>query len=246
MLNIFSYSPFRAQKSLFVLVDCVRSITDLQAVGFTCFIFITCRSRIFCLVRYMFLVISCFYCSHLGNWAGFWTVEGFTTGYQTLYVRFGAKASVVNKQFKVKGKMLIQPYSSCPSVFFLNIVLIFGCVDNNGLFHDIARLQWVYLNVIKLQVGVFSNRNLLALPVGIKQKDNVNAIVQKVLHSVLLNVENVLDCTYLPDFVDFSFFQRISQLFYSTMMAMWMDGGILNGVRGPYTQLLRTRQSGKI
>ena len=34
--------------------------------------------------------------------------------------------------------------------------------------------------VILIQVGDYSNRNLLAIPVGIKQKDSVDAIVGKV------------------------------------------------------------------
>lgn len=33
---------------------------------------------------------------------------------------------------------------------------------------------------MKLQANVYSNRNLLAVPVGIKQKQNVDAMVKKV------------------------------------------------------------------
>jgi len=34
---------------------------------------------------------------------------------------------------------------------------------------------------MKKQANVYSNRNLLAVPVGIKQKQNVDVMVQKVL-----------------------------------------------------------------
>ena len=33
---------------------------------------------------------------------------------------------------------------------------------------------------MELQVSDYSNRNLLAIPVGLKQKQNVNVMVQKV------------------------------------------------------------------
>ena len=39
---------------------------------------------------------------------------------------------------------------------------------------------------MELQVNGYCNRNLLAMPVGIKQKRNVNAIVQKVIHFLFL------------------------------------------------------------
>ena len=43
---------------------------------------------------------------------------------------------------------------------------------------------------IPLQVNVTTNKNLLAMPVGIKQKENVDDIVQKVLHLVLLTFKS--------------------------------------------------------
>ncbi|KAH1260159.1 Rhodanese-like domain-containing protein 6 [Glycine max] len=64
--------------------------------------------------------------------------------------------------------------------------------------------------------AVFSNRNLLAVPVGIKQKHNVDVMVQK----------------------------KTLQLFYSIMTARLMDGGILTGVAMSYKLLLGIKQSG--
>ncbi|KHN00404.1 hypothetical protein glysoja_000072 [Glycine soja] len=65
--------------------------------------------------------------------------------------------------------------------------------------------------------AVFSNRNLLAVPVGIKQKHNVDVMVQK----------------------------KTLQLFYSIMTARLMDGGILTGVAMSYKLLLGIKQSGE-
>jgi hypothetical protein len=42
--------------------------------------------------------------------------------------------------------------------------------------------------IMKLQSRDYSNRNLLAIPVGIKQKHNVNAMVQKVLFMTILRL----------------------------------------------------------
>lgn len=39
---------------------------------------------------------------------------------------------------------------------------------------------------MELQENGYRSRNLLAMPVGIKQKRNVNAIVQKVIHFLFL------------------------------------------------------------
>lgn len=67
------------------------------------------------------------------------------------------------------------------------------------------------------------------MPVGIKQKSNVDVIVGKVLscfHSVL-----VYNDYSSSKFSLFSFFQRILLLFYSTMMGMSMDGMISGGVK---------------
>jgi hypothetical protein len=43
---------------------------------------------------------------------------------------------------------------------------------------------------IDLQINGYSNRNLLAIPVGIQQKLNVDAIVQKVMHIFLFDIPN--------------------------------------------------------
>ncbi|KAF9599988.1 hypothetical protein IFM89_002023 [Coptis chinensis] len=67
------------------------------------------------------------------------------------------------------------------------------------------------------QVEHQSHRNLLAISAGIKQKENIDTIVQK----------------------------KISLLFYSTMIAMWTGGKILSGVTRPYISLLITKQNGK-
>ena len=48
-------------------------------------------------------------------------------------------------------------------------------------------------------------------------------------------LEMLLHGLYVPNFSEFSFFQRILQLYYFIMMAMWMDGGMLSGVRRQYT-----------
>lgn len=45
----------------------------------------------------------------------------------------------------------------------------------------------------QMQVDASSHRNLLAIPVGIKQKDNVDAIVQKVLNFVLCNASGFMN-----------------------------------------------------
>lgn len=50
---------------------------------------------------------------------------------------------------------------------------------------------------IELQVNGFSNCNLLAMPVGIKQKSNVNATVQKVIHLCFM-LFNILSREVLP------------------------------------------------
>lgn len=106
------------------------------------------------------------------------------------------------------------------------------------------------------QENVSSARNLLAIPVGIKQKINVDTIVQKV-HQFInaqysrnynssLIFEMLLWELFLPDIHEFSFFQRILQSFYSIMMEKWMDGWILSGVARPYILLLRTKQNGRL
>lgn len=79
---------------------------------------------------------------------------------------------------------------------------------------------------IELQVNGFSNCNLLAMPVGIKQKSNVNATVQKVIHLCFYVIQYTIKRSSSPNFINFSFLQRILQLFYSITMAMWMGGGI--------------------
>lgn len=86
--------------------------------------------------------------------------------------------------------------------------------------------------VILIQVD-YSNRNLLAIAVGIKQKDSVDDIVQKVI-DFLYNVQNAIKW-HSWHFIDFSFFQKTLQLFYSIMMGMLKGGGILSGVMRPYT-----------
>ena len=88
-----------------------------------------------------------------------------------------------------------------------------------------AVLFLTYLG-IQMQADPSTRRFLLAIPVGIKQKDNVNRIVQKVLHTVLSNVFVSSTEHFLPNIIEFSFFQRILQLFYFIMMAKWMGGGI--------------------
>lgn len=45
---------------------------------------------------------------------------------------------------------------------------------------------------------------------------------------------------------EFSFFQRISQLFYSTMMAISMSGMISSGVKRQYMCLLIIRLNGNL
>lgn len=40
------------------------------------------------------------------------------------------------------------------------------------------------ITVLNFQANVTSNHNLLAIPVGIKQKYNVDMIVKKVLYSI--------------------------------------------------------------
>jgi hypothetical protein len=99
---------------------------------------------------------------------------------------------------------------------------------------------------MKLQSRDYSNRNLLAIPVGIKQKHNVNAMVQKVLFMNILIDYKKFTCIsiLLSNFIYFSFFQKILQLFYFIMTGMWMDGGVLTGVVRLYTLSLRIRQSG--
>jgi len=78
---------------------------------------------------------------------------------------------------------------------------------------------------MKLQASVYSNRNLLAVPVGIKQKQNVDIMVQKVFLLLLRLFKLIkLNQHSLSNFIYFSFFEKTSQLFYSIMMALWMDG----------------------
>ena len=60
-----------------------------------------------------------------------------------------------------------------------------------------------------------------------------------------LRLFKLFESTFFNYFIYFSFFKKTSQLFYSIMMAMWMDGGILTGVARPYTLLLGIKQSGK-
>lgn len=99
---------------------------------------------------------------------------------------------------------------------------------------------------MKLQSRDYSNRNLLAIPVGITQKHNVDAMVQKVLFVDYLGYQSYMYRRHsLSNFIYFSFFQKILQLFYSIMTGTWMDGGVLTGVTRLYTSLLRIRQSGK-
>lgn len=45
---------------------------------------------------------------------------------------------------------------------------------------------------IDLQINGYSNRNLLAMPVGIQQKLNVDAVVQKVMHILLFDIQNAI------------------------------------------------------
>lgn len=45
---------------------------------------------------------------------------------------------------------------------------------------------------IDLQINGYSNRNLLAMPVGIQQKLNVDAVVQKVMHILLFVIQNAI------------------------------------------------------
>ena len=60
-----------------------------------------------------------------------------------------------------------------------------------------------------------------------------------------LRLFKLFESTFFNYFIYFSFFKKTSQLFYSIMMAMWMDGGILTGVARPYILLLGIKQSGK-
>lgn len=63
------------------------------------------------------------------------------------------------------------------------------------------------------------------MSVGIKQKNNVDIIARKVLQSVILPF-----VYFSSNFSGFSFFQRILQLCYSTMMGMSMGGMNSGGV----------------
>jgi hypothetical protein len=45
---------------------------------------------------------------------------------------------------------------------------------------------------IDLQINGYSNRNLLAMPVGIRQKLNVDAVVQKVMHIFLFDIQKAI------------------------------------------------------
>ena len=75
---------------------------------------------------------------------------------------------MVKKQFKIKGQNFF-------ALFFYILVLLKLSDDrlNLGICNDCLGL------FMKLQ-AVYSNSNLLAVPVGIKQKQNVDAMVQKV------------------------------------------------------------------
>ena len=55
---------------------------------------------------------------------------------------------------------------------------------------------------IDLQINGYSDRNLLALPVGIQQKLNVDAIVQKVMHIFLFDIQKAIKYYFfLPNFI---------------------------------------------
>ena len=47
------------------------------------------------------------------------------------------------------------------------------------------------------QVNDYSHRNLLAIPVGIEQKHNVDAIVQKVIQFFVFNIQNSIIVMYV-------------------------------------------------
>ncbi|KAJ4878506.1 hypothetical protein Rs2_43524 [Raphanus sativus] len=67
-------------------------------------------------------------------------------------------------------------------------------------------------NTLRSKGGELTNRNLLAMPVGLKQKDNVDAVVQKFIPANFL-------CTIF------------------ITMETWINGGIWNGAQKPYTLL---------
>jgi hypothetical protein len=84
-----------------------------------------------------------------------------------------------------------------------------------------------------------TNRNLLAIPVGLKQKGNVDALVKKVLLFLLeliliLGIEEEQRIPLNVKLLCLSFFPRISRLFFSIMMEIWINGGIWSGVQNPY------------
>lgn len=107
--------------------------------------------------------------------------------------------------------------------------------------------------IIKTQGVEMTNRNLLAIPVGIKQKGNVDALVKKVLqffifflHELILNPRHCEEERFPLDvkLLCLSFFQRILRLFFSITMEIWINGGILSGLLKPYILLHRTRLNG--
>lgn len=88
-----------------------------------------------------------------------------------------------------------------------------------------------HIHVSEFQESVVSSCNLLAMPVGIKQKSNVDTIVQKVSQSISIYVLQIFVIYLfinqphrLPNFCGISFFQRILLSFCSIMMVIWMGG----------------------
>lgn len=168
----------------------------------------------------------CILYSHWYYWCNFAAilypfsrVERLATRYNTHYFRFWVKAFMV--AIKIKG----QPTSLHCS---FTIYFYWNCFTWANLASDFLVLNMWY------QVSVYTKRNLLAVAVGIKQKYNVDAMVQKVFFYNLLGYENDLKQQSLSNFIDFSFSQEILRLFCSIMMPMWMDGGILTGVAKSY------------
>lgn len=62
-----------------------------------------------------------------------------------------------------------------------NFALFFDIILVLLKLHRANKSNEFLMVIMKLQFRDFSNRNLLAIPVGIKQKHNVDAMVQKVL-----------------------------------------------------------------
>ena len=79
--------------------------------------------------------------------------------------------------------------------------------------------------IIWLQVRVYSNRNLLAVPVGITQKDNVDDTVQKVFLIIYYIIEIIgISIPYLISLISVSY-----RKFYNYFIPLWWQCGWMVG-----------------